>query len=422
METIVSPPPGGIFRSDEAIEFGIQMDTGVPALILFYWDDGSGLKVLERTIDEVDPLQVYKFNHSYTSDGMKNVTVEARNAQGALIGVANFQTASVEIEIQHPVENNWNLTISSGLTSGIVLLPPVWETIQNITMDIRYVLKDGILRPGYGASGSFFPLRSTIDFTPLIGAGVISQLRLRLANGTNLFARNMTDQFNPNLTAISVDFPNDSLNSLAHRPERISIKKNAPLMAEEKVANITPGQNLIAANKKKEMTFLGGNYSVVLEVYNIIQGWIESPFYEIYIDPFIPITNLTIISPTADSMFASGEEIEVSIKMDSGAPALIYIFWDDGVASVLETTIEMVDPAQLYKFNHSYTLIGKKNVTVEVRNAQGALIGVANFQTASVEIEILDPVQNNWNLSVSSGLTSGIVLVPPDNGAPKARP
>ena len=66
---------------------------------------------------------MYKFNHSYSSDGMKNVTVEVRNVQGVPIGVANFQTASVEIQILHPVENNWNLTISSGLTSGIVLIP-----------------------------------------------------------------------------------------------------------------------------------------------------------------------------------------------------------------------------------------------------------------------------------------------------------
>ena len=75
--------------------------------------------------------------------------------------------------------------------------------------------------------------------------------------------------------------------------------------------------------------------------------------------------------------------------------------------------VEMVDPAQFYKFNHSYSSIGMKNVTVEVRNAEGALIGVANFQTASVEIEILDPVGNNWNLTVLSGLTNGVVLVPP---------
>ena len=46
---IVSPSAGEIFRSDETIEFGIQMDTGAPALVLFYWDDGSGLKVHERT-------------------------------------------------------------------------------------------------------------------------------------------------------------------------------------------------------------------------------------------------------------------------------------------------------------------------------------------------------------------------------------
>ena len=28
----------------------------------------------------------------------------------------------------------------------------------------------------------------------------------------------------------------------------------------------------------------------------------------------------------------------MSIKMDSGAPALVYIFWDDGEEAVLETT------------------------------------------------------------------------------------
>ena len=73
----------------------------------------------------------------------------------------------------------------------------------------------------------------------------------------------------------------------------------------------------------------------------------------------------------------------------------------------------MVNPSQEYTFNHSYSTIGMKNVTVEVRNALGALIGVANIQTASVEIEILDPVGNNWNLTILSGLTNGVLLVPP---------
>ena len=44
-------------------------------------------------------------------------------------------------------------------------------------------------------------------------------------------------------------------------------------------------------------SFQGGNYSIALEVYNDIQGWIESPFYEIYVDPFIPIVNL-MVSPS----------------------------------------------------------------------------------------------------------------------------
>ncbi|CAG0889439.1 unnamed protein product, partial [Darwinula stevensoni] len=160
---------------------------------------------------------------------------------------------------------------------------------------------------------------------------------------------------------------------------------------------------------------VGGNYTVSLKVFNDVQGWIASPFYDIYIDPYIPISNLKIVSPTADSQFATGAEIEVSIMMDSGSPALVYIFWDDGSATILERTIDMVNPSQIYKFNHSYASIGMKNVSVEVRNTQGTLIGVANFQTTSVEIEILDPVENNWNLTVSSGLTSGVVLVPPGN-------
>ena len=77
-------------------------------------------------VDAVDPSQKYNFSHSFETTGAKNISIETRNAMGPLTGDGNSQMVSTQIIVVNSLADDWELTVESGLTDGIVLTPPGW--------------------------------------------------------------------------------------------------------------------------------------------------------------------------------------------------------------------------------------------------------------------------------------------------------
>ncbi|CAG0879892.1 unnamed protein product [Darwinula stevensoni] len=458
---IIDPKGGSQFATEDEIEVSIKIGSGAPALVYIFWDDGTGNDVLETTINEADPATLYRFNRSYTSAGVKNVTVEVRNEPkqkrkrrnaGDIVGTGqpSSQKTFVTFEVLYPVKGDWYLAIASGLTHGIVLDPPgevtfalncsscldlptaavaewdfgdqkansqqvdsnqlvmknvyttvsgtnrslysvrvnmsnavssaeihlningvdkqleVWRKIEDVSMEVNFLDEHGSLIPGYGDNGTYFPLHRPVVLLPKYHGGVISKFRYKQDSGTILVESDVTDEFNPNITRLEKTFDED------------------------------------------------GRYRFGVELYNEAQGWVPSGYQEVNIDPFIPIVNLRILQPKPSSVFAVGKDVEFVIQMDQGSPAIINIFWDDGTGTMVqEATIAAVDPTQKYNFSHSFTTTGTKNISIEARNAVGPLKGKANSQMVSTQMKVINSLGDDWELTVESGLTDGIVLTPP---------
>ena len=114
----------------------------------------------------------------------------------------------------------------------------VWDAIENVTLDIKYLDATGSLSQGYGSGSNFYPLRRTVVFTPVdlqgkyflpldavsqwkqnliqrlheflfvsfVASGVISTYRVKLENGTVLREIVMADAFNPLISGIDYNF------------------------------------------------------------------------------------------------------------------------------------------------------------------------------------------------------------------------
>ena len=70
------------------------------------------------------PSQNFTISHAYYSDGLMNISVEATNNHTLLTQGGAIQLDWVEIEVQYPVLQEWNLAITSGAVGNVVLTPP----------------------------------------------------------------------------------------------------------------------------------------------------------------------------------------------------------------------------------------------------------------------------------------------------------